>query len=259
MEQSLSNKFSLKNTLIMSALFLMSVSIYNTWNNIIIVKDDQFSDEFFGKTVVTSNPVVAQGITSPNYVKNVNELPNSISAEVAYLEKQTADSQNMAPANSVLKKDAESLILVEAYSPTLNQGIKKEDISGEINTENGNIKSLSFSIPGMDSMDLANLKVEGNIFRFQKDGVDIQGMVYPISNTAYLVNFITGPMQGTRLRFNTEEAEEQQQQYANKMMEEQSRMQEEASKSIASEAAVVDPAAESDVNYETPKGPEMAY
>ncbi|MDH4467774.1 MAG: hypothetical protein QE271_06920 [Bacteriovoracaceae bacterium] len=252
----LSVSFSTKNILIGGAVILLGISIINTWSNIIVVKDEQFNDEFFAKNIST-NAVVAQGVTSPNYTKNVNELPGNVAAEVSYLEKQALDTPVVMPTNnSVMKKESETLTLVEAYSPNINQGINKADISGEISTENGNIKSLSFSIPGVDAVELADLKIEGNVFRFQKDGQDIQGMVYPISNTAYLVNFITGPMQGMRLRFNSEEAEEQQQQYAEKMMEEQQRQQEEAlaiasmnghvndsvdaSKSIASEGSVVE-------------------
>jgi len=279
MEQAVSNNFSPKTALILSVVLFLAVSVMNTWHNIIIVQDDQFNDSFYTSSIVVKNAASSQGITSPHYVKNVSALNSSFSNEVLVLEEQTnmiASNNNSAPG-SVLKKEAETLSLVEAYSPTLNQGINKEDISGEIATENGQIKSLSFSIPGQDSFELADIKVEGNLFRFQKDGVDIQGMVYPISNTAYLVNFITGPMQGMRLRFNSEEAEAQQQEYALKMQEDHQRMQEEAaanaqeamaSKSIASEGSspvVVAPdqsdvsAERIDPDYERAQEVEVAY
>ena len=100
--------FSTKNALICGAVILLGISIINTWSNIIVVKDEQFNDEFFAKNI-SANAVAAQGVISPNYTKNVNELPGNEAAEVTYLEKQALSTEVVMPTNnSVMKKESET-------------------------------------------------------------------------------------------------------------------------------------------------------
>lgn len=124
--------------------------------------------------------------------------------------------ENSGPESAAVQEEL-SLHLVEVINPNKwKNGVPAGQFSGSLSTNQGVIESLSVSLPDGEGVSVSFSEMNGNVFEYDIDGELYSGMMYQVDQHSYMVTLTNGPLEGTRLRFSTVEANtqyEQSQQY----------------------------------------------
>ncbi len=78
---------------------------------------------------------------------------------------------------------------------------KASDFSGTLTAQNGEIESMTVSLPNDESLSIAFSEMTGNVFPYEMGGQPLSGMIYKMDATSYMVTLTNGPLEGTRLKF----------------------------------------------------------
>jgi len=113
----------------------------------------------------------------------------------------TAASEVAAPSEASINEEL-SLKLVDVINAKKwATGVKADQFSGSIQTNNGIIESLVAALPGNNTIDIAFSEMNGNVFEYDLGGEVFSGMMYQVDQSAYMVTLTNGPLEGTRMRF----------------------------------------------------------
>ena len=159
------------------------------------------------------------------YVKGLDEMygvtqPGRILATKSNWKKIESEDSNIAPEAqnyaqeqgtppSAIGEDL-SLGLVEVINPKLwAKGLPSADFSGDLQTSNGTIESLSVNLPGREQISISFAEMNGNVFQYDYAGEIYSGMLYQVDPKSFMVTLTNGPLEGTRMRFVEEFTPEQ--------------------------------------------------
>jgi hypothetical protein len=97
-----------------------------------------------------------------------------------------------------------NLGLAEVVNPKKwPQGLKQSQFSGSLATNSGIIESLNVDLPNGESLSVSFSDMKGNVFEYDFEGELYSGMMYQVDQHSYMVTLSTGPLEGTRLKFNS--------------------------------------------------------
>jgi hypothetical protein len=209
---------------VLTTLAMGFFAMIGTYNAVVINSDSiidgtqvQFAkriDELYG--VVVSKREVAASLNwqkvsvkqAAVYRQFKNELA---SAQVSQASGDQADASQVVSEAAV--QDSLNLNLTQVMNPKKwQQGLKEDQFSGSLNTNNGVIESLSVSLPGGEGVSVSFSEMTGNVFEYDLGGELYSGMMYQESQNSYVITLTNGPLEGTRLTFTGEASVEQIQQ-----------------------------------------------
>lgn len=189
--------------------------VTGTYNTIVINSESHLAssdvqfvkrlDELYGITVPGRE--VAASISwqklSPQQVSQYKVKKRFIEQSVKTADAAPSAQQEVIPAAAV--QEELSLNLVEVINPKLfAQGIPQGQFNGNLSTNNGVIESLSVSLPNVESLSVSFSEMAGNVFEYDYGGELYSGMMYQVDQGSYMVTLTNGPLEGTRLRFQTD-------------------------------------------------------
>jgi len=199
-------------------------AMIGTYNAVVINSDSiidgnqvQFAkriDELYG--VVVSKREVAASLNWQKVSVKQAAVYRQFKNEMASPQVSQA-SGNQADAPQVVSEaavqDSLNLNLTQVMNPKKwQQGLKEDQFSGSLNTNNGVIESLSVSLPGGEGVSVSFSEMTGNVFEYDLGGELYSGMMYQESQNSYVITLTNGPLEGTRLTFTGEASVEQVQQ-----------------------------------------------
>jgi hypothetical protein len=99
-------------------------------------------------------------------------------------------------------KESLSLELAEVFNAKkYAQAPKAGEFSGTLSTHEGVIESMTVGLPNGESVSISTAQMAGNVFVYEHEGQDYNGMMYQMDKTSYMVTLTDGPYEGTRLKF----------------------------------------------------------
>jgi len=117
---------------------------------------------------------------------------------------ENAPVQQAAPeatADAAIKESL-SLELAEVFNAKkYAQAPKAGEFSGTLSTHEGVIESMTVGLPNGEAVSISTAQMSGNVFVYEHDGQDYNGMMYQMDKTSYMVTLTDGPFEGTRLKF----------------------------------------------------------
>ena len=208
-----------KNIVVFTAALIFTIT--GTYNSIVINTESSISgdmkfvkrlDEVYG--VVTPGRRVAATVQWQKLEeKKVRAVRNVVIQEVNQIAAAPAPSviDDPLPSPAAAVHEELNLGLVEVANPTKWQnGLTKEQFSGNLETSNGIIQSLAVSLPEGESISISYAEMTGNVFEYDYNGEVFSGMMYQVDQNSYMVTLTSGPLDGTRLRFSSGDPVEQQ-------------------------------------------------
>ncbi len=248
-------------------------ALIGTYNAVVINSDSKISsnevqfakriDELYG--VVVSKREVAASLNwqkvSVQQAAVFRQYKNDIAAPQV---SQRAESSDQGSADQV-KSDAAvqddlNLTLTQVMNPKKwQQGLKEDQFSGSLNTNNGVIESLSVSLPGGQGVSVSFSEMTGNVFEYDLGGELYSGMMYQESQNAYVITLTNGPLEGTRLTFTGEASVEQVQQNEEAQRELAENTDSDAGQQLAQEAAPIENSQDGEVAMMGPQEQELTY
>ena len=201
-----------------STLAFLAVGLFvvtGTYNTIVINSESHLAssdvqfvkrlDELYGVTVPgreVAASIAWQKLT-PQQVSQIRVKKRFIEQSVKTADAAPSSSQEIIPAAAV--QEELSLSLVEVINPKLfAQGIPQGQFNGNLSTNNGVIESLSVSLPNVESLSVSFSEMAGNVFEYDYGGELYSGMMYQVDQGSYMVTLTNGPLEGTRLRFQSD-------------------------------------------------------
>ena len=150
------------------------------------------------------------GVTQPGRILATNSNWKKIeSVEAASTQDYQYASQDQGTPSPAIGEDL-SLGLVEVINPKLwSKGLPNTEFSGDLQTSNGTIESLSVNLPGREEISISFAEMNGNVFQYDYAGEIYSGMLYQVDPKSFMVTFTNGPLEGTRMRFVEEFTPEQ--------------------------------------------------
>lgn len=203
---------------ITSALVAAFFIVTGTYNAVVINSDSHIDsdvkfvkrlDEVYG--IVKPGREVAASITwqklSREEVKEIKRYAPVSKSLVAV----ASNSEAVEAAPQAAVQEELSLNLVEVVNPKkYAQGLGTDKFSGNLQTNNGVIESLSVSLPNGEGVSVSFSEMSGNVFEYDFGGDLYSGMMYQVDQNSYMVTLTNGPLEGTRLRFNATQEENMQ-------------------------------------------------
>ena len=199
-------------------------AMIGTYNAVVINSDSiidgtqvQFAkriDELYG--VVVSKREVAASLNwqkvSVKQAAVYRQFKNEMaSPQVSHASGDQSEAPQVVSEAAV--QDSLNLNLTQVMNPKKwQQGLKEDQFSGSLNTNNGVIESLSVSLPGGEGVSVSFSEMTGNVFEYDLGGELYSGMMYQESQNSYVITLTNGPLEGTRLTFTGEASVEQVQQ-----------------------------------------------
>lgn len=169
-------------------------------------------DELYGVTVPGRE--VAASVTwkklAPAPV--VANVPSQIIQPVSTRASAPAVAESSAPAETpAVVQEELALSLVEVINTKKWQnGLPANQFNGTLSTNQGVIENLSVSLPNGEGVSVSFSEMTGNVFEYDLDGELYSGMLYQVDQNAYMVTLTNGPLEGTRLRFSSQQPAEEQ-------------------------------------------------
>jgi hypothetical protein len=131
--------------------------------------------------------------------QNIQNSNTTTTAEVA---------PTFVPDSSV--QEELSLSLVEVINPKRwEKGLTSSQFNGNLSTKEGVIESLSVSLPNGEGVSVAFSEMTGNVFEYDFNGEIYSGLMFQVDQHSYMVTLTNGPLEGTRLRFSSQNTTEQ--------------------------------------------------
>lgn len=158
------------------------------------------------------------------YIKGLDEMyghsqPGRVLATNSGWKKIEEDKEILVVDNSPITKlqgeapaigEDLQLDLVEVINPKIwSKGLPNTQFSGELQTANGTIESLTVSLPGKEEISISFAEMNGNVFQYDYAGEVYSGMLYQVDPKSYMVTLTNGPLEGTRMRFVQDYSPEQ--------------------------------------------------
>lgn len=195
-----------------AALFLAT----GTYNAIVINSHSSLNDGHarFVKRLDEVNGVVIEGRKVASSVKwqKLNPAKVSITSKKVISDKIVTETS--APVESIpaaLVQEELSLSLVEVMNGKKWQnGLGTSDFSGSLQANAGVIEELHVSLPNGEGISVSFSEMTGNVFDYEMNGEKFSGMMYQVDQHAYMITLTNGPLEGTRMRFSSENTIEQQ-------------------------------------------------
>jgi hypothetical protein len=209
---------------LLTTLAMGFFAMIGTYNAVVINSDSiidgtqvQFAkriDELYG--VVVSKREVAASLNwqkvSVKQAAVYRQFKNEMaSPQVSHASGDQSEAPQVVSEAAV--QDSLNLNLTQVMNPKKwQQGLKEDQFSGSLNTNNGVIESLSVSLPGGEGVSVSFSEMTGNVFEYDLGGELYSGMMYQESQNSYVITLTNGPLEGTRLTFTGEASVEQVQQ-----------------------------------------------
>lgn len=208
-----------KNIVVFTAAFVFTMT--GIYNSIVINTESSISgdmkfvkrlDEVYG--VVTPGRRVAATVQWQKLEeKKVRAVRNIVVQEVKQVAAAPAPTviDEPAPSPAAAVHEELSLGLIEVANPNKWQnGLTQGQFSGNLETSNGVIQTLSVSLPDGESVSISYAEMTGNVFEYDYNGEVYSGMMYQVDQNSYMVTLTSGPLDGTRLRFSSGDPIDQQ-------------------------------------------------
>ena len=203
-----------KKSITIIALGLMC--LVGTYNAIMINSESHLSakdakhfkrlDEMLG--VVKAGRSLA--VTTEWHKVEKKEVPKA--AAIVAAPKAEIKAEAEVTASQATINESLNLQLVEVINPKKwQQGVKAGDFSGSLATNNGIIESLNVALPEGMNVEISFSEMTGNVFDYDLNGEVYSGMLYQVDQNSYMVSMTNGPLEGTRMRFNSEAVDNQSQ------------------------------------------------
>ncbi len=208
-----------KNKFLVFSLAALFVAT-GTYNAIVINSDSYInhSDVRFVKRLDEAYGVTIKGreiATTVKWHKLSPEKKITKSEEVEVIPRTTASVESIPAA---LVQEQLTLSLVEVINPKKWQkGITNANFSGSLLANNGVIEELSVYLPDGEGVSVSFSEMTGNVFEYDLNGELYSGMMYQVDQSAYMVTLTNGPLEGTRLRFSSQNPFDQQLQVKNSL------------------------------------------
>lgn len=187
------------------AIFAFSLlAMVGTYNAVMInsessmgnSKDFTHLDDMYGSSKVSRKLAVAtqwKKLGSETAAQTVIETEST----------SAASSNNSAPVATI--QQALAMKLVEVNNPKKwAKGLTSAQFTGSIETNNGVIESLNAALPDNNSIEISFSEMNGNTFEYDLNGEVYSGMMYQVDQASYMITMTNGPLEGTRMRFATE-------------------------------------------------------
>lgn len=207
---------------IMALTFATLFVVTGTYNAVVINSESHLSgsDVKFVKRLDEIYGVTVQGrevAASVNWQKlapaKVAPKPKQI---VQTVSKVAAAPEPSAPVDEIpaaAVQEELTLSLVEVINPKKWQkGLPSTHFVGSLMANNGVIEELSVALPNGEGVSVSFSEMTGNVFEYDLNGELYSGMMYQVDQHAYMVTLTNGPLEGTRLRFSSQNPAEEQQQ-----------------------------------------------
>lgn len=163
-------------------------------------------DETLGVTIQGRSVAAAvnwQKVVSKKSLKKIipeNEVDHSSQSETV-----TTITESTQPDEATVKDDL-NLMLVEVINQKKwPNGLPQNQFSGSVETNQGIIQSLAVSLPNDEGLSVSFSEMTGNVFEYDLNGETQAGMMYQVDEHSYMVALTSGPLEGTRFRFSSQE------------------------------------------------------
>lgn len=208
----------LKSLFFISLTAVMAVGTYNaliinSHSDMSGISSNKRLDEMFGDVKVGRAIAVEAKWQKLSVVKAA-----TVQAVIPSNTITTVASSDVTPSNEAFIQESLELNLTEVVNPNrYKKPLSAKDFSGSVVANNGIIESLNVSIPGVEGISVAFGELSGNVFEYEHAGQVYSGLMYQVDAGSYMVTLTNGPLEGTRMRFNSqipkEDAVEQNQQF----------------------------------------------
>ena len=191
------------------AIFAFSLlAMIGTYNAVMINTESQIGDAKNYKRLTEMSGVVIPG-RNPAVNTQWTKISQTNTAIVKAASKIETSVSNEASSVATIQESL-ALKLVEVINTKKwEKGVKAADFSGSIATNSGIIESLNASLPEGMNIEIAFSEMTGNTFEYDLNGEVFTGMMYQVDQGSYMVTMTNGPLEGTRLRFAGESAQNQ--------------------------------------------------
>lgn len=211
------NKFM---ALSLATLFIAT----GTYNAVVINSDSNLNekearfvkrlDEMYGVTIEGRKIATATNWEKLGPAKIVKAVQKEEVPVVVEAERPEPD----AVEQSSFIQDQLTLSLVEVINPIKWQkGVSPQSFSGSLLANSGVIEELTVSLPDGEGVSVSFTEMSGNVFNYDLNGESFSGMMYQVDQHSYMVTFTNGPLEGTRLRFSSQDPAQQQIQIQNSL------------------------------------------
>lgn len=211
------NKFM---ALSLATLFIAT----GTYNAVVINSDSYLNenetrfvkrlDEIYGVTIAGRKIAAASDWKKLGPAKIVKKEASIESPEAAAVVTPSSAPVEKAP----LIQEQLTLSLVEVINPKKWQnGVNPQSFSGSLLANSGIIEELSASLPDGEGVSVSFSEMSGNVFEYDLNGEAFSGMMYQVDQHSYMVTFTNGPLEGTRLRFSSQDPSQEQIQLQNRL------------------------------------------
>lgn len=200
-------------------IFVLVLGLHNTFQTLLVVDQAKFNSGDFKnihfknsfelaplalsvtKDAVQINPSLAKIYKN----KKIHLLRKKLNANLIPV---TAKSKPNSDQDYFVLQGSMELKPIEFYHPKVSELVVGDILSGSLEIEDGNIVGLSVIIQSAKFSNVPNAyqfneaQVHGNIFEYQLDEKHYTGTINPAgSDTMYMINFMNGPWQGIRIKF----------------------------------------------------------
>lgn len=215
---------SKSNTRTTLAILSTAFVVIGTYNSVVI-NSDEFMDHRqvrYVKRLDEVYGIVKPGREMANYGRwtKLASAPKKFISAIAVpttksISPSIANAETVVDevvANNAAIKEELNLELKEVFNARKYPNPPKVDgveVKGSLTAFDGEIRSISVTLPGGESFSVSDEAMTGNVFQYQgSEGEELSGMIYQMDKTSYMVTLTNGPMEGTRLKFNTVQEED---------------------------------------------------
>lgn len=183
----------------------MCITMVGLYNSIMINSESSLTSAPSLKRLDEMNGEVIEGRSIAASVVWKKITPVVAATADASLIKETSDSALEPEVIPAAVTDELSLDLVQVRnSMKWKKDLAKNQFSGNLNTVDGIIKSMSVSLPDGQELSFSLSELKGNVFSYNFNGEVLSGLFYQADKNTYMVTLSNGPLEGTALQFAKE-------------------------------------------------------
>jgi hypothetical protein len=175
-----------------------------SYNALVINANSSLSGKFTKRLdEVNGHVVPGRQVASWQKVETAEIKPSTTQILAPQLAQDTTASVvNVASSEAAIQEEL-SLQLVEVTNPKKYPQGSAGKFSGSLATNQGAIESLNVSLPDGQELSISFTEMIGNVFEYELAGEVFSGVIYQVDAGSYLVNLTHGPLEGTRLKFQS--------------------------------------------------------
>lgn len=188
--------------------------LVGTYNSVVINSESQISgadakfvkrlDEIYGVTVAGREVAASRSWQKLPQQHSVAQktFPKKLFDTVSVKASAPQGDQASESVSQAAVQEELNLSLVEVINPKKwQQGLPNTQFNGSLTTNNGVIEQLAVSLPNGEGVSVSFSEMSGNVFEYDLNGDLYSGMMYQVDQNSYMVTLTNGPLEGTRLRF----------------------------------------------------------